>query len=64
MKDSERIDMAINTATNICNMSDDKNVLEMAQHIADTLAPLLPEKTTDSVNMGDLIASICRGTSR
>jgi len=47
MKDKEKVELsiniAINTAVNICNMSDDKNVVEMAQHIANILA-LLPKR--------------------
>jgi len=36
----DRINMAINTAINILNMSDDKHIQEMAAHIADQLISL------------------------
>jgi len=35
------INDAINTAVNICNMSDNEHIVEMARHIADKLAPLV-----------------------
>lgn len=38
----ERINMAINTAVNIVNMSDDDHIQTMGAHIADQLISILP----------------------
>jgi len=40
----EAINEAINTCVNICNMTDDPHIEEMAKHVADILMDILPKK--------------------
>lgn len=46
----ERINMAINTAVNIVNMSDDEHIQTMGAHIADQLISILPSTQEHQAN--------------